>query len=175
MDGHGTGEMEAGSCTAGWERATPEMLNSAGTGLQRGGRREGCSCCSISLPLHLSAAARQRRPRAREQQLPQALLQPGPATRAVLGGGAGGSPGVEEKAGAKLCNRRAGGRNRTGLFLTLSRLCMKGGISERTRLICPMCVVLLGLMQPHLGGTRRVWRCPRAASTLQPPSPKQCY
>ena len=43
------------------------------------------------------------------------------------------------------------------------------GGTETIRLICPTCVVFSGLMQPHLGGTGRVWRCPRAASRPRAP------
>lgn len=41
MHRHSNGEAAAGSHTAGWEAAAPEVLNS-GLGLQRGGRHEGC-------------------------------------------------------------------------------------------------------------------------------------
>lgn len=59
----------------------PRDAELGGAGIAKG-RETG----RMLLLQHLSAAARQRRPRAREQQLPQALLQPGTATRAVVGG-----------------------------------------------------------------------------------------
>lgn len=52
----------------------------AGAGIAKGRQRWRMLCCSIS------AASRHSRAQLPEQQLPQALLQPGTAAGAVVGG-----------------------------------------------------------------------------------------